>query len=197
MKFHLGSPLGTGRIICTCSFPFYMVPLLQAFSSDGVNILWTTLKTSSGHSQPLCQPVHIFSAVQHLAADSLPHIRAKEGKMGSLFLSLKLRICSCYFFFRIPVKYLSNKQKTFVQQIDFSYKKMITLWISQSIFWERQIWFFWKENLLCSCSLFAEKNDLTGCRGDPFIDFFHSGEHETLDSARKTESEFLCMVQSS
>lgn len=42
-----------------------------------------TLKTSSEHSQALCQRVHILAAVQHLADDILPHTRAKEGKMGS------------------------------------------------------------------------------------------------------------------
>lgn len=81
MKFHLGPSLGTGSISCTYSFPFDMVPLLKACSSDGVNDgvhHADLLKTSSESSQVLCQPVHIFPAVQLLAADILPHTRARE-----------------------------------------------------------------------------------------------------------------------
>lgn len=152
------------------------------------------------YSQLLCPPVHIFSAVQHSAADIFPHTREKEEKNGKSLpptLSLKLRFCFCYFFFRISVNFWSNKENTFLQQIGLSYKKEITLGISQSIFWKRQICSFWKEDLLGFCSLFGAKNALTSSRKDPFIDFFHSGEHETLDSARKMGSEVLCAVQSS
>lgn len=158
------------------------------------------LKTSAGHSQLLSQPVHVVSVVQHLAVDGLPHTKARQRKWeasSSYPLPPKWRFCFCCFFFRVSVNFRPNKQNSFVSQIGLSYKKKITLWISRGIFWKRQICSFWKENLLHSCSLFGERNAPTNCRQDPSIDFFHSREHETPRSARKTGTELLCAVQSS
>lgn len=140
-------------------------------------------------SLPTCTHISCSSALSRWYFAAHQSKRGKNGKFLPPTLSLKMRFCFWYFFFRISVIFWSNKQNTFVQQIDLSHTKKITLWISLSVFWKRQICSFWKENLLCSCSLFGEKNALTSCRWEPFIDFFHSGEHETLDSARKTGSE--------
>lgn len=129
MKFHLGSSIGTGTISCTCSFPFDMVPLLQACSCDGVNIMLKTLKHIENllrtlpTSLPTCTHIFCSSALSSWWFASHQSKRGENGKSLSPILSLKLRFFFCYFFFRISVDFWSNKQNTFVQQIGLSYKK--------------------------------------------------------------------------
>lgn len=202
MKFHLGSSLGAGSISCTCSFPFDIVPLLPACSCDGVNIMLKTLKHIENllrtlpTSLPTCTHIFCSSALSSWWFASHQSKRGENGKSLSPILSLKLRFFFCYFFFRISVDFWSNKQNTFVQQIGLSYKKNHIMTLTKyflekgnTFLLERKsavllliIW--WKE---CSYQLPMR----------PFIDFFHSREHEILDFARKTGSEVLCVVESS
>lgn len=148
----------------------------------------------------------MFSVLQHLVVDSLPHTRAREGEMRSLFSTScpqNGNFVAGFCFLGSQLIFSQINRTHLFHRLVFCLKKNPTkqnnktLWLSRGIFWKRQICSFWKENLLCSYSLFDERNALTNCRRDPAIDFFHSGEHETSNSARKTGTDLLCAVQSS
>lgn len=142
-----------------------MDPLLWACACDGLNSKSICCKHLQNTPSFFSESVHMVSAVQNLAFDSLQSIRAREmgGARGE---NEKLRpatppssythtllippckkkgggIFSCWFFF-CALDFCSSKQTGLLDE------EKITLWISWGSFWKKQKCSFRKENLLCA-----------------------------------------------